>query len=284
MPKPSEPDQLMIFDLEVYSLDQGRPEYVALSYTWGHPVWNDFKDDLSHTIVCNGHHVPIGLNLYEALHYLFIESDIAPRLIWIDAICIDQSNVEERGAQVKQMTSVYLHATRVIIWLGAEDQDAKEASGFFNEYTPVLRKLLLAGDPTSTLQANLHNVYDDLTFHQKHNTTPRDLDKWKSLMRFFSRRWFWRVWVVQELAYAQSKIICCGSLRFDWSDMDVFVACVFGAQWCGFNLADELKEEILDIANVFTLHREISMMAGGRDDPTASMQLGLNERIYLFAE
>jgi hypothetical protein len=33
------------------------------------------------------------------------------------------------------------------------------------------------------------------------------------LMRFLSRRWFWRAWVVQELAYARSKIIWCGSLR-----------------------------------------------------------------------
>jgi hypothetical protein len=287
MPKPYEPDQLMVFELETYSLDQDRPEYSALSYTWGHPILNDFKDDLSHTIVCNGRRIPIGLNLYEALHYLFIESDVAPELIWIDAICIDQRNVEERGAQVKQMTSVYIHATCVIVWLGTEDQDAREASSFFNEYTPVIRKILLAEattDPTSTLQANLHNVYDDLSFHQKYNTTPRDLDRWKALMRFFSRRWFWRLWVVQELAFAPSKMICCGSLRFNWSDMDVFVACVFGAQWCGFILADELEQEKMDIARVFTLHREISMLVGGLDDPTASMQLGLDERIYSFAQ
>jgi hypothetical protein len=166
----------MTFDLQVYSLDQGRPEYVALSYTWGHPVWDDFKDDLSHTIICNGQQVPVGFNLYEALHYIFIESDIAPKLIWIDAICIDQSNVEERSVQVKQMTSVYIHAKHVMIWLGAEDQDAKEASGFFNEYTPVLRNILVAEatkDPTSTLQPNLQNVYDDLSFHQKYKTTPK---------------------------------------------------------------------------------------------------------------
>jgi len=97
-------------------------------------------------------------------------------------------------------------------------QDAKEASRFFNEYTPVLHNMLLAEatkDLTSTLQANLQNVYDDLYFHQKYKTTSRDLDQRESLMRFFSRRWFWRVWVVQELDYARSKIICCDSLRFD---------------------------------------------------------------------
>jgi hypothetical protein len=49
-------------------------------------------------------------------------------------------------------------------------------------------------------------------------------------------------------------------------------------------LADELKEAILDIAHVFTFHREISMMVGGLDDPSAAMKLGLNERIYKFAE
>jgi len=87
---------------------------------------------------------------------------------------------------------------------------------------------------------------------------------------------------VQELAFAPSKMICCGSLRFYWSDMDIFSACVFGAQWCGYNLT-ELQREMIDIAQVFTLHREIYMVVGGLDDPSASMQLDRDKRIYSFA-
>jgi hypothetical protein len=53
MSTPSESEQLMTFDLQAYSLDQGQSEFEALSYTWDHPVCDDFKDDLLHT---NGHY------------------------------------------------------------------------------------------------------------------------------------------------------------------------------------------------------------------------------------
>ena len=49
MSTPSESEQLMTFDLQAYSLDQGQSEFEALSYTWDHPVCDDFKDDLLHT-------------------------------------------------------------------------------------------------------------------------------------------------------------------------------------------------------------------------------------------
>jgi len=55
--------------------------------------------------------------------------------------------------------------------------------------------------------------------------------------------------------------------------MNLFVACVFGVHYFGFNLTDELKGAILDVAHVATFHREIVMMVGGLDNPLAAMKL-----------
>jgi Heterokaryon incompatibility protein (HET) len=284
-----ESDHHLIFNLEAHSLEleERRPSYSALSYTWGHPILDDFKDDFSHTIVCNGQLVPIGLNLYQALHYLFVDSDITPELIWIDAVCIDQSNIEERGAQVQMMAKIYSGAARVIVWLGQEDEDAQEASALLDEYVPVIQKIAdvqVATDPTRAIEAGQYNVYDDPEFHLKYGITAKDLTKWKSLIRFFQRRWFRRLWVVQEIVFATSRLICCGSLRFDWFDVDMFVACVFGAQWCGLNLT-ELQNETLDIAGIFTLYRGVRLQAARIDEIENNLKsLSPEQKLYFFAE
>jgi hypothetical protein len=92
---------------------RNRPKYEALSYTWGSP-------ELTGTILLNGTPMAIRPNLHDAL--LALRRDHKPRLIWADAICIDQSNLAERERQVRFMDSIYARAARVLIWLGEADQ------------------------------------------------------------------------------------------------------------------------------------------------------------------
>lgn len=86
-----------------------RISYEALSYTWGDSAF-------TRPICVNNHDFSITGSLSEALMHLW-KSDTG-RYLWVDAICIDQSNVEEKSIQVANMFSIYSKASCVVIWLG----------------------------------------------------------------------------------------------------------------------------------------------------------------------
>ncbi|KAF9877389.1 HET-domain-containing protein [Colletotrichum karsti] len=98
------------------SLDQPTQPYEALSYTWGNP-------DRNQRISVNGSTLAITSSLlWTLIHLRYKDED---RILWIDGICIDQTNLVERGHQVQQMGDIYRSAERVIFWLGrATDQIA----------------------------------------------------------------------------------------------------------------------------------------------------------------
>lgn len=83
--------------------------YEALSYTWGSP-------ETTRHIVLNGKRFSCTENLYSALRYLRLEEE--ERILWIDAICIDQGYIAECNHQVGHMASIYRDAEKVIFWLG----------------------------------------------------------------------------------------------------------------------------------------------------------------------
>jgi hypothetical protein len=74
-------------------------------------------------IFVNDKEFKIGENLFQALRHLRQPS--ASRMLWIDAICINQSDISERNQQVQQMADVYTRAHRVIAWIGLETEDIK---------------------------------------------------------------------------------------------------------------------------------------------------------------
>jgi hypothetical protein len=80
------------------------PDFTALSYTWGDPkVRNPIK--------INGQSLDVTLNLYNALHHMRSLNEV--RTFWIDAVCINQDDLEERAAQVLRMCDIY---TIAITW------------------------------------------------------------------------------------------------------------------------------------------------------------------------
>lgn len=282
----AEDKKILCFEIITQNLQQDFSKFSALSYTWGHAVQEDFVDDFSHVIECSDQTIPIGVNLDDALQHLFVDSSLAPELLWVDAICIDQSNVEERGQQVQMMAQIYARASAAIVWLGNDDSDARIAFDILQEYVPVLRKIVhkyVDKDPLSAVPTSGHNVYDDPGFHAEHGIKAWSMEHWRSLVNFLSRRWFQRIWVIQETIFPPSSIFCCGPLRFQWQDLDLFVALVFGAQWHGPNFHD-MQKETAEIAVLFTLYREIRLVAGGGhfDDPTGL--LSIEDKAYHFAQ
>jgi hypothetical protein len=100
------------------------PRYEALSYCWGdpkrqHTVYIESPslegEDLSGPAIFS---LSIGHSLYEALKHLRRADE--PRVVWADAVCINQADLEERSAQVKRMAAIYSLAHRVVVWAGLE--------------------------------------------------------------------------------------------------------------------------------------------------------------------
>jgi len=94
-------------------------DYTALSYTWG-------DNKKSETLILNGSAFAITKNLAEALRVL---RNLGKHIhyLWIDAICINQDDPQEKSHEVLRMFDIYLHADRVIIWLGEATEESDRA-------------------------------------------------------------------------------------------------------------------------------------------------------------
>jgi hypothetical protein len=134
--------------------------YDAISYVWG-------DSDAHRLIDIDGLSLPVRPNLYAALSYF--RDKFFDRILWIDAVCINQEDRAERGRQVQEMAKIYRKADRVIVWLGEGVEDGHQA----------LQKV-------SDLAAN-HAIQD-----VKHGGSELDL---QAVFRLLSRAWFHRVWV-----------------------------------------------------------------------------------------
>lgn len=108
---PGLPGSVISCELEVVPICMSQP-YEALSYVWGDPT-------VTKEIVLQGSPFRITTNLESALQHLRF-ADTA-RCLWVDAICIDQTNLKERSEQVQMMAEIYYGATRVLAWLGEAD-------------------------------------------------------------------------------------------------------------------------------------------------------------------
>jgi hypothetical protein len=183
---PSESTSDMISCLCIHSvLDESISPYVTISYAWGDPTPRHF-------IKINGKHLGITENAHCLLRSRRILLDSQP--LWIDAICIDQGNQEERNEQVKLMGEIYSKATIVKIWLGEASDDSKLAFDFAREFEVIAPNLRLGSD-----------VLDSV---------PKE--HFKDLINLVCRPWFERVWVIQEALLPPRAELVCGEDVLDW--------------------------------------------------------------------
>lgn len=165
------------------------PQYVAVSYTWG-DVGDTKKIDIE------GSRVPITVSLYGALQALRQKQSSV--LVWADALCIDQSNTDERSQQVQLMPQIYSNAAFVAIWLGPEENDSLRAVG-------LLEKLSLPTDHFVT-GADVSEILADAAANG-------DLLATVSL---FGRPYWKRLWATQEVFNAKRIAVHCGDTFLPW--------------------------------------------------------------------
>jgi hypothetical protein len=110
--------------LDHHSLSK-HPPYTALSYHWGNPA-------ITKTVMINEQKAQVTVNLEAALRQL--EADGYSK-IWVDAICINQDDSEERSRQILRMRKIYTQASEVVAWLGIGDENSKVAMKFIKTVT-----------------------------------------------------------------------------------------------------------------------------------------------------
>lgn len=199
-----------------------RPRYKALSYVRGDPK------DVS-TILCNGKEISITRSLFLALHQL--RQDSQQYVIWIDQLCINQSDLDERAQQVTMMGDIYSWAEEVIVWLGMPDDETALVwrilleLGKLCQFEPHEVFDLALGSPLTGKDAEMvvqtpPNALESTrgALKARVKLPPGSSPEWKAVKRFFERPWFSRTWTFQEVLLSQSCTIICGKRSLSWTD------------------------------------------------------------------
>ena len=216
-----------LFTAELPVVSGGLPRYDALSYVWGPQA-----DKLQ--INCNGHNIDVTRNLHSALVQVRSEHD--EHVIWIDQLCINQDDVEERSREVAIMGQIYGLAQQVIVWLGPSDGDTLKVFDLFHklgrlrDFEASEVYYLALGDQSHHTESSIKTNQDD---HTRTRITPRfppgAASIWKAVERFLDRPWFFRVWTYQEIVLSKACTVYCGPCKISWDDLsDACIAIDYG--------------------------------------------------------
>ncbi|KAE8454154.1 hypothetical protein EG329_005079 [Mollisiaceae sp. DMI_Dod_QoI] len=246
-----------------HTLISSHPEYEALSYTWGCPDRTQVVHVQAPGIRNNGkpHHklskvfdrlkpqryrkehqntssLGIAHNLFVALQHLRHSNN--SRVLWIDAICINQDDKDERSAEVIEMGSIYRNASQVIVWLGLSSHNsdlALQTLSRIGDAVICLPEQGLTRETPGSWPATLRNDVEALKSHA---------DRWLSIKDLITREWFSRLWVFQEIVLAQKATLVVGEARLDWK---IFAR---GLEWV-WMMSGQLDQliESLGVGNIF---------------------------------
>ncbi|KAH7313988.1 heterokaryon incompatibility protein-domain-containing protein [Stachybotrys elegans] len=183
------------------------PRFEALSYVWGASSNNNAPQ-----ILCDDKEVPVGQNLYSALRNL--RRPDGERILWVDALCINQGDPLEKAKQIPLMSRIYEQAASVIIWLGEPTKHSSEAmttlrklNEHFAASLPFYGKSLLSVATRSMIYRNLPFIKGRQWDKEKATLTSFN---WSAVGAVMNNPWFLRVWVFQELAKATAAIVVFG--------------------------------------------------------------------------
>lgn len=194
-----------------------RHYYEALSYVWG-------SSEKPHKIQCNllGYigryhrlgtkftHLPMAVdsgfiettdNLHDALLGLRLSNE--PRCLWIDSICIDQSNSRERSEQIQLMYQIYSKARGVIIWHGKTNDTTDLAFDCLDQFA----------DLSLAVRFDCECSEDPEVLRRK-----LDPSQWNALFDLLSNQWFTRLWVFQESVSNFSTTFQQGHRKINWRE------------------------------------------------------------------
>lgn len=173
------------------------PSYTAVSYTWG-------SGSAKYKILVNNEQFLVRSNLYQLLKAL-IERGDTDKMLWIDQLCIDQSDLGEKNKQVQLMGDIYGKAAEVYVWLGLEEK----GSGIALELLQRFEKHFME------TQDRVHNgSLTEAACRQSRDNVIQVISQeigWSELNALLERPYWSRLWIFQEIYLAQKIVLICGS-------------------------------------------------------------------------
>ncbi|KAH4812526.1 hypothetical protein HBI26_135130 [Parastagonospora nodorum] len=154
-------------------------QYEAVSYTWGEPL---LIYPLHHK---DGTQVMVTANLDRALRRYRLPA--TNRLLWADAVCINQKDDTEKATQIPLMVQIFRNASKVQAWVGG---GAQEERGM--QYLSKLSRF--SSLPLKQSSTELHSV----------------------VQQFLGLPWFNRLWVIQEVVFNNDVILTCCESELSW--------------------------------------------------------------------
>lgn len=190
------------------------PQYEALSYVWG-------EDGAPNKIAISFEHLDIKENLHDSLTALRFERK--ERVLWVDALCINQNNEEEKNIQVSMMGAIYQKAYRVVIWLG-KDEDGSTLMGFESagQLHQIGRKFGLVSlqPPRSADKLRVENDLKIAFQKEQSNIELASREIWvEALLSLLKSPWFTRTWTIQEIALSNTAVVQSGRRYIPWDTL-----------------------------------------------------------------
>ena len=195
-------------------------QYAALSYVWG----SELKPCV---LLCSSrqaaagpadelasfHAIPITASLDSILRGVRENIQNAPKYLWIDAVCINQENTDERNDQVLLMGDIYSLAERTFVCLGDDDNDVTEASRCMNNLCNTYRA------EHGPLKQSLLEVDNRPWLLMRYNPGYISEKSWRCFERLLSRPWFSRVWIFQEVVLSANICILYKTSILSWENL-----------------------------------------------------------------
>ena len=254
-------------------LDQNELGYDALSYTWGKPTSDLSRQNpwmtgritpreyASQVIYVNGKELTVTTNLLYALERLQprYQGMRKVQYLWVDAICINQNDDQEKAEQVKMMGDIYKKAAEVLVWLGEEDgdtdsdmaidllwgiycdfvafvEDSEEADSIMTQINQAgddlqIDRLVTSGVPFTNITGIASKIFqlqklwiERVDFHGL--GVRCDAQAWAAVARLLGREWFSRLWTYQEKALARSATLLVGGKSIAWTDCNTVMGII----------------------------------------------------------
>jgi len=215
-------------------------DYAALSYVWGSEISR-------RNIVVNGRETSVTENLEIVLRVLSRRYHFGGHYkLWVDALCINQRDEDEKAFQISKMREIYSGAWAVIAWLGDEYDDSDKALDLLQQFAKMNeeRQKELAGQIARR---------------------PDSLGKrsFFGLNELMKRQYWSRLWIVQELVLGGSaSVLRCGDRALDWSTFCAGIDVLFRADmWIIKDRLLQSEDSVWDTLSLHLVHKDIRVLS-----------------------
>jgi hypothetical protein len=194
--------------LQEHNLDDENLQYEAVSYCWG-------SVHRTSQVISENQAIMVTENLIAAL--LRFRNPTKERILWIDSICINQNAIDERNHQVKLMGNVYQNASRVLVWLGEEDETTELAYSCMQAYFELKEPNIWR-----EFESASRKIRGSAAWDEKYKTLPMlkyNPAEIAAVQALLDRPWFSRAWTFQEGRLSRETLVVTGSYEIQGSSI-----------------------------------------------------------------